>query len=90
MNLYSQAIGCLSVCLVWPHNGMVLENTQFEFSGFSINVPRIFLGLLSVRHANQPTYPTMPPMFKGQKYIYIHTSMYVFRYKFIQAVFNFK
>ena len=32
----------LAGLLAWPHNGMVLENTQFEFPGFSINVPLIF------------------------------------------------
>ena len=31
---------------------MVLENTQFEFPRFSINVPRIFLGPLSVHHVS--------------------------------------
>ena len=34
MNLYSSAIGWLAYLLtgwlIWPHNGMVLENTQLE------------------------------------------------------------
>ena len=44
----------------WSYNRMVIENTQFEFPGFSINVPRIFQGPLSVRHSNQPTYLLVP------------------------------
>ena len=46
----------LTGLLIWPHNRIVLENTQFEFPGFSINVPRIFQGPLSVL----PTYPPNP------------------------------
>ena len=42
MNLYSKAIGWLAALLAWPHYGIVLDNTQFEFLGISINVPRIF------------------------------------------------
>ena len=31
MNLYKKAVGWLADWLTWPHNGMVLENTQFRF-----------------------------------------------------------
>ena len=58
-NLYSY-LSWLNGCLAWPHIGIAPKNTQFEFPGFSINVPRILQGpFLSVRHAS-PISPVSP------------------------------
>ena len=42
--LRNQPIGWLAYWLAWPHNDIVLENTQFRFTGFYINVRRIYTG----------------------------------------------
>ena len=53
-----QLIYRLTSLLTWPHNGIVLENTQFEFPRFSINVPCIFWVLfLSVPSICQSACP---------------------------------
>jgi len=61
MNLYKKAIGWLAYLLAWPHNGMVLENTQFESPGFSINVPRnVPVSPVSLINPVTPVSPVSP------------------------------
>ena len=50
--------GWLAYSLIWPHNGIVLENMQFEFPGFSINGPGFFRALCQ----SVPSVPSVPQL----------------------------